>query len=148
MHMLASTRFTKTARSTRPHSRRKFYDLHKARPSALSTEALRRIAELYVIKADIRGRPPDQQRQARQTRARPLLDDLERWLRAALERLSRKFDTSAAILYMLNLWPALKRYYDDGAIEIDNSAAELALRGLAIGRRYLHVDRYGRAQRG
>ena len=30
---------------------------------------------------------------------------------------------------------ALLRYCDDGAIEIDNSAAERALRGVAIGRR-------------
>jgi hypothetical protein len=33
------------------------------------------------------------------------------------------------------LWPALTRYCDDGAIEIDNTAAECALRGVAIGRR-------------
>ena len=118
-----------------PAARRKFYDLHEARPSALTTEALCRIAELYVIEADIRGKSPDQRRQARQDRARPLLDDLGRWLRAALEKLSRKSDTSAAILYSLNLWPALTRYCDDGAIEIDNSAAERALRGVAIGRR-------------
>lgn len=32
------------------HARRKFYDLHAARPTALTTEALRRIAELYVSK--------------------------------------------------------------------------------------------------
>ena len=64
-----------------------------------------------------------------------MLDDLERWLRAALEKLSRKSDTSTAILYSLNLWPALTRYCDDGAIEIDNSAAGRALRGVAIGRR-------------
>jgi hypothetical protein len=33
------------------------------------------------------------------------------------------------------LWPALARYCDDGMIEIENSAAERALRGVAIGRR-------------
>ncbi|WP_370446522.1 transposase domain-containing protein [Glaciimonas sp. PCH181] len=38
-------------------------------------------------------------------------------------------------MYALNLWPALTRYCDDGSIEIDNSAAERALRGIAIGRR-------------
>jgi hypothetical protein len=38
-------------------------------------------------------------------------------------------------MYALNLWPALVRYCDDGVIEIDNSAAERALRGVAIGRR-------------
>ena len=34
----------------------------------------------------------------------------------------------------MNLWPALTRYCTDGVIEIDNSAAERALRGIAIGR--------------
>ena len=38
-------------------------------------------------------------------------------------------------MYSLNLWPALKLYCDDGTVEIDNSAAERALRGVAIGRR-------------
>ncbi len=117
------------------HARRKFYDLHAARPTALTTEALRRIAELYVIEAEIRGKPPDERRHARQARARPLVDDLEQWLRTTLDTLSRKSDTAAAILYALKLWPALLRYCDDGAIEIDNSAAERALRGVAIGRR-------------
>ena len=117
------------------HARRKFHDLHVARPSPLTTEALCRIAELYLIEAEIRGKPPDERRSVRQARARPLLDDLEQWLRASLEKLSRKSDTSAAILYALNLWPALLRYCDNGVIEIDNSAAERALRGIAIGRR-------------
>jgi hypothetical protein len=101
----------------------------------LTTEALRRIAELYVIEEEIRGKPPDERRQIRQARARPLVNDLEHWLRTTLDTLSSKSDTAAAILYALKLWPALLRYCDDGAAEIDNSAAERALRGMAIGRR-------------
>ena len=101
----------------------------------MTAEALRRIGELDVIEATIRGKPPDERRQARQASARPLIDDLATWLRASLDKLSRKSDTSAAIMYDLNFWPALCRYCDDGAIEIDNSAAERALRGVAIGRR-------------
>ena len=31
-------------------------------------------------------------------------------------------------------WKALTRYVEDGAIEIDNNAAERALRGVALGR--------------
>ncbi len=116
------------------HARRKFHDLHAARPRSLTTEVLRRIAELYVIEADFRDKPPDERRQIRQGRSRPLLDDLERWLRTTLDTLSRKSDTAAAILYALKLWPALLLYCDDGAIKIDNSAAERALRGVAIGR--------------
>ena len=117
------------------HARRKFYDLHEARPSPLTAEALRRIGELYLVEAEIRGKPPHERQQVRQNRAKPLINDLELWLRASLDKLSRKSDTSAAILYALNLWPALVRYCSDGAIEIDNSAAERALRGVAIGRR-------------
>jgi hypothetical protein len=96
---------------------------------------LRRIGALYAIEAEIRGQPPDLRRDARLLRARPLLDDLERWLRATLTTLSNKSDTAAAITYSLKLWPALTRYCDDGQIEIDNSAAERALRGVALGRR-------------
>lgn len=101
----------------------------------MTTEALRRIAELYVIEADIRGKPPDERLRARQIRARPLLDGLEQWLRGTLEKLSRKSETAAPIQYALNLWQALARYCDDGTIEIDNSAAERTLRGVALGRR-------------
>ena len=88
-----------------------------------------------MIEAAIRGKPPDARKAVRQEQARPLVDKLGLWLQSALDKLSRKSDTAAAIQYTLNLWPALLRYCDDGAIEIDNSAAERALRGIAIGRR-------------
>ena len=117
------------------HARRKFHDLHAARPSAVTQEALERIGALYAVEAEIRGKPPDERWRARQARAKPLLDAFAVWLRTTLEMLSRTSDTTAAILYALNRWDALTRYVDDGRIEIDNSAAERALRGVALGRR-------------
>jgi hypothetical protein len=83
----------------------------------------------------IRGKPADLRCEIRQTRARPLLDDLHRWLNKTLTGLSRKSDTTAAIRYALSRWRALCRYLDDGRIEIDNSGAERALRAIALGRR-------------
>ena len=74
------------------HARRKFYDLHEARPSELTTEALRRIGELYVIEAKIRGKPPNERQQVRQAKTKPLIDDMERWFRGRFEKLSRKSD--------------------------------------------------------
>lgn len=115
------------------HVRRKCYDLNVARPSPLTTEALRRIAELYLMEAEIHGKPSDEHRSVQQ-RGSPLLDNLEQRLPASLEKLSRKSDTFAAILYALNLWPALLRYWGNGVIDIDNSAAH-ALRDIPIGRR-------------
>jgi transposase len=117
------------------HIRRKFYDLMEAHGSPLATEAIERIAPLYAIEKEIRGRSPDERRRVRNARARPLVESMHLWLQRSLPTLSRKSDTAAAIHYALALWPALVRYLDDGRIEIDNSAAERALRGVAVGRR-------------
>ncbi len=50
-------------------------------------------------------------------------------------QISRKSSLAAAIHYALARWPALTRFYDDGCVEIDNNAAEQALRGMALGRK-------------
>lgn len=71
----------------------------------------------------------------RNTRAKPLLESLRQWFEATLLRLSRKSDTTAAIRYALSRWDALIRYCNDGHIEIDNNAAERALRAVALGRK-------------
>jgi len=117
------------------HVRRKFYDLKQAHNSAIAGEALERIGELYGIEKEIRGSSPEERSKVRQARSRPLLDSMREWLEASLAKLSKKSDTSAAIRYALGLWDALLRYCDDGGIEIDNSAAERALRTVAIGRK-------------
>ncbi len=49
--------------------------------------------------------------------------------------MSRKSGISEAIQYGLNHWRALIRYTEDGRIEIDNNAAERALRAVALGRK-------------
>jgi hypothetical protein len=115
--------------------RRKFFDLMEATKSPIATEALQRIAPLYEIEEQIRGRSPDERRVVRNAKARPLLDSMREWLETSLSRLSRKSETSAAIHYALARWSTFVRYCDDGRIEIDNSAAERALRAVAVGRR-------------
>ena len=103
------------------HVRRKFYDLHVAHHSPVAQEALERIAALYAIEKEIRGRPPDERREIRQTRARPLLESLHEWLESCLTKLSQKSDTTAAVKYALGRWEALTRYAEDGGLEIDNN---------------------------
>jgi hypothetical protein len=117
------------------HIRRKFFDLMEAHHSPIATEAIERIAALYQIEEEIRGRSPDERREVRNRKARPLLESMRDWLETSLSKLSRKSDTSAAIHYALARWDAFVRYCDDGRIEIDNSAAERALRAVAVGRR-------------
>jgi transposase len=117
------------------HVRRQFYDLQQAHASPLATEALARIGALYAIEQEIRGRPPDQRQQVRNARAKPLLEALRQWFAESLTKLTRKSATTAAIRYALARWKALVRYADDGRLEIDNNAAERALRPVALGRK-------------
>lgn len=119
------------------HARRPWWDLYLSTGKAedsIAAQALRRIAALYAVEADIRGQPPDERRAQRQARAGPLLEEMHAWLTSLVGRVSAKSDLAQAIGYSLTRWQALTRYVDDGRIEIDNNAAERALRGVALGR--------------
>ena len=117
------------------HVRRKFFDIHVANDSPIAAEALERISALYALEADIRGRGAQERARIRQARAGPLLEQLHAWLLATLPKLSKKSELAAAIRYALSRWSALTRYREDGRIEIDNNAAERALRAVALGRK-------------
>jgi transposase len=117
------------------HARRGFYDIHQANQSPIAAQALDRIGALYAIEKAIRGRPPDDRAATRQARAGPLLEALREWLRHTLTRVSKKSELAKAIGYVLTRWTALTRYTTDGRIEIDNNAAERALRAVALGRK-------------
>ena len=117
------------------HVRRKFYDLQVAHKSPVAAEALERIGALYAIEKEIQGRSPEERRGIRDIRSRPLLVSLKQWLEETLGKLSRKSDTAVAVRYALGRWEALMRYCDNGRLEIDNNAAERALRAVALGRK-------------
>ena len=53
----------------------------------------------------------------------------------ARKSMSSKSETGGAIRYALSRWRALTRYTEDGLLEIDNSAAERALRAVALGQK-------------
>ena len=117
------------------HVRHKFYELHQATASPVAAEALARIGKLYEIEAEIRGRPPDERSRTRQARAGPQLAHLQQWFTATLGKTSAKTALALGIRYALTRWTALTRYVGDGRIEIDNNAAERALRDVALGRK-------------
>jgi len=70
----------------------------------------------------------------RHERSRPLIVELEVWLREQRRELSSKSDTAKAINYSLQRWPALIRFLDDGRLCMSNNAAERTLRCVAVGR--------------
>ena len=120
------------------HARRPFWDLHESQGrvvGSVAEQALRRIGALYAIEADIRGSPVDERCRQRQARAGPLLEELFAWMGQMFAQVSVKSELGRAIGYTLTRLRSLTRYRDDGRIEIDNNAAERALRGVSLGRK-------------
>lgn len=60
----------------RAYVRRKFDEIADARASPMAQEALRRIASLYAIEAQVRGQSPDRRRRERQAGTGPELKAL------------------------------------------------------------------------
>jgi len=128
------------------HARRKIFDVFNVTKSPIAEEALRRIQELYVIEAEINGRPADQRQAERQERSKPLLGALHDWLVEQRRRLSGKAPLGKAFQYALSRWDALSRYVEDGRLSIDNNLAERLLRDIAMIRKnflFLGSDRGG-----
>ena len=96
---------------------------------------MRRIGELYDVEATIRGAPPERRREIRQQQTAPRFAALREWLETKLKQRPQKSTTAEAIRYALTRWTALARFIDDGSIEIDNNAAERAIRPIALGRK-------------
>src|SRR5215475_1910077 len=117
------------------HGRRKFFDLARLSKAPIAAEAVKRIDVLFAIEREINGFMPQERLCVRQERSRPLVIELQTWLREQRARLSTNSDTTKAINYSLNRWDAFTRFLDDGRLCMSNNAAERELRAVAVGRR-------------
>jgi len=118
------------------HARRKFYE-------AQSSDLMRAIIMLAYVRLlyDVEREAKDQRwtgeprRVLRQAKSRPILADIEAYLRREQPQVLPKSPIAEAIGYVLGNWTALMRYTEDGDLEIDNNGAERSLRGIAVGRK-------------
>lgn len=117
------------------HGRRKLFELAELQKAPIAIEAVRRIDELFAIEREINGLSPEQRLAVRAQRSKPLVDDLERWMRQERRKLSSRNPLAKAMEYSLKRWDALTRFLDDGRICMTNNAAERAVRGIAVGRK-------------
>ena len=133
------------------HARRKFKEAELA-DGKRAAPVLRRIGELYAIEKSIReevekngwsfampgekGDLAEALRQRRRaTEAVPVLATLKSELDAVSLVVLPKSPMGQAAAYALNQWKALTVYATNGALDIDNNAAEQKLRPVAVGRK-------------
>ena len=118
------------------HTRRKFYEVTVANNNAIiATTVLEQMSDIYKIEADIKGFDPAERLKERQLRSKILVEEFFKNIEEALSKLPQKGSTAKAIRYALNNKEALMRFLEDGKIEIDNNAAERAMRSVALGRK-------------
>lgn len=131
------------------HARRKFFDAKETDQKRAAT-MLRFVGRLYRIERAIKTRldkraktdpafTRDQQhaftRSIRQQRSTRTLAKIKAWLDAERPIVLPRSKMGEAFTYALNQWDALTRYTEQGYLNIDNNAAERALKRVAIGRK-------------
>jgi transposase len=126
------------------HARRKFFEAQKTDPEG-ALYALGTIRQLYAVEREAseqadkqelsRGEFEALRLRLRQEKAVPLLKSLGEWLEKQAVSALPKSPLGEAVGYARNQWAALQVYTTAGFLEIDNNAAERALRAVAIGRK-------------
>src|SRR4030043_806205 len=118
------------------HVRRKFDQAMDNDPTR-ATCALGKIQQLYKIEREAREKnlSQDQRKELRQKEARPVLEELEGWMKDQLVQVLPRSAIGDALAYSLRLWKRLIRYIDDGRWELDNTGVENSIRPVALGRK-------------
>jgi hypothetical protein len=118
------------------HARRHFRDALESDRARMGV-ILAMIAQLYQVEklARQKGLQVEDLRVAREHGARPVLDQLQEYLKKIQSEVLPKSEAGQAVAYTLKNWTALTRYCDDGDLAIDNNATERSLRGIAVGRK-------------
>ena len=117
------------------HARRAFFKIAELTKAPMALQAVGRIDALFAIEREITGSAPQVRRAVRQERSRPLIANLESWMRASRAKLSGKSAMAKAFDYLLRRWASFTRFLDDGRVCLSNNAAERAIRPIAVGRR-------------
>jgi transposase len=118
------------------HTRRKFYDIVAYNEKAnIALSVIEQIGKIYHVESEIRGLDPGTRLKTRKEKSERLVKELFAGFKKAYGQLPKKSSTARAIAYALNNEVALRRFLDNGNIEIDNNAAERALRSVAVGRK-------------
>ncbi len=117
------------------HVRRRFVRRVQSDGSPVAEEALRRIALLYAVEAQVRGRAPEVRLAARRVASAQIVAALKPWLEAQLSRLPKGSQLATDIRYALGLWPGLTRFLEDGRLELDTNPVENQIRPIVLTRK-------------
>ncbi|MGL4853408.1 MAG: IS66 family transposase [Phocaeicola sp.] len=116
---------------------RRYFEKSLDENRALAEHALKEIQELYRIErmADKEELSYEARAELRHKLAEPILESFEKWMESTYSQVLPKSLIGKAIAYAYALWPRMKRYLEDGRLQIDNNLAENAIRPFTISRK-------------
>jgi len=122
------------------HSRRRYYEV--------CDEILEIYGELYKIEREIKGKSAAYRLAIRRKRSKPLTKTLRKTLAKLQGSLHPTHPLMEAIRYTLKHWIALNRFLGNPGLDIDNNAAERAIKAFVLSRKnflFIGSDAGGRA---
>ena len=90
---------------------------------------------------------PEERYEKRLEQEKPVLDALLSWANEMQVKTAPKSALGRAIHYLLEQWPYLTRYLEDGRLELSNNRAERSIKPFVMGRKnWLFANTPGGAQ--
>jgi hypothetical protein len=118
------------------HCRRRSWEAAVVAKDPAAREALLRMRKLFELEAQWSDLAPAQRHARRQLVSGPLVNDFFTWAREKYARVKgTRGLVASAFGYAVRQEAALRRFLDDGRLQMTNNHSERALRGIAVGRR-------------
>lgn len=121
------------------HARRRFCEALEVLPESERKTSIAAIGldycnRLFAIESKIKEFKFEDRLKERQEHSKPLLDAFFAWAKS-LKNIAPKSKLGKAVYYLSNEEEYLRRYIEDGRLEIDNNRAERSIKPFVIGRK-------------
>ena len=122
------------------HARRKFDEALQMVPKEQRKDSLAAAGECYCTKLfqmeqAFAALTPEERHDKRLELEKPVLDALLAWANETVAKTAPKSALGRALHYLLEQWPYLVRYLEDGRLEVSNNRAERSIKPFVMGRK-------------
>ena len=134
------------------HARRKFDEALQTLPKEMQKDSPAAIGECYCsrlfkLEEAFAELTPEERYEKRLEQETPVLDALLSWANEMQAKTAPKSALGRAIHNLLEQWPYLTRYLEDGRLELSNNRAERSIKPFVMGRKnWLFANTPGGAQ--
>ena len=134
------------------HARRKFDEALQTLPKEKQKDSPAAVGECYCsrlfkLEEAFAELTPEKRYEKRLEQEKPVLDALLSWANEMQAKTAPKSAMGRAIHYLLEQWPYLIRYLEDGRLELSNNRAERSIKPFVMGRKnWLFANTPGGAQ--